>query len=94
MRRQWMNIHESEPHLARTRAEMETRWGCTHRTNRPTVCSWVFFYLLTLAVFQPSVSDIDVSHRGLRGVRMEGRSEREEIFVGRSHTHLLIAPSH
>lgn len=43
-------------------------------------------------MFQPSVSDIDVSHRGLQGVRMEGRSEREEIFVGRSHTHLLITP--
>ena len=44
----------------------ETRWGCSHSTNTPTVWS-CYFFLLTRAAVLPSVSGIDVSHRGLQG---------------------------
>lgn len=52
---------------------IKTKWkffvfkldDCTHSTNRPTVCTVAVIF--SLAVFQPSVSDIDVSRRGLRG---------------------------
>lgn len=59
----------------------------THSINSPTVCS-CYFLLLTLAVFQPSVRDIDVSRTGLQGT---GRREgvRVRIYLWDVAMHFL-----
>lgn len=86
MRHRWMNIQESELHLAATQAEMEILWlqikpdEDAHTAQILWLYVAVFFSLLTLAVFEPSVSDIDVSHKGLQGAGWR-RGVRERKYL-------------
>ena len=67
-----MNIHESEPHLALTPAAMDIlgpEIALAEDAHFAQIVLHVHsscFSHLTLAAFQPSASDIDVSYRGCR----------------------------